>query len=152
MVALTDKISSGTAKVGDTFGLHVLSDVIVDGYIVIAKDAGGQGEVLAVTPASSHGHAGSLGLQINWAYSVSGDKVRLSSQRKTDEGENKAGVSSTMTILSWALLGPVGLFAHNWVKGHEMELDGSHPLQAYVDNTVHVASSKLAGVETGFAH
>jgi hypothetical protein len=151
-VALVDKISSGTAKIGDTFGLRVATDVVIDGYVVIAKDAGGQGEVLAVDKAGSHGHPGSLGVQIDWAYAVSGEKVKLSSQRKTDEGENKAGVSSTMTILSWALLGPVGLFAHNWVKGHEMELDSSHPLQAYVDNTVHIVSSKSADASAGFAH
>jgi hypothetical protein len=152
MVALTDKISSGTAKVGDTFGLKVIKDIVIDGYVVIAKDAGGQGEVLAVEKAGSHGHAGSLGIQIDWAYAVSGDKVRLSSQRKTSEGENKAGVSSTMTILSWVLLGPVGLFTHNWVKGHDFELDGTQPLQAYVDNTVHIVSTKQADSDAGFAH
>jgi len=151
-VTLVDKVSSGSAKIGDTFGIRVATDVVVDGYVVIAKDAGGQGEVLAVDKAGSHGHPGSLGVQIDWAYAVSGEKVRLSSQRKTDEGENKTGVSSTMTILSWALLGPVGLFAHNWVKGHEMELDSTHPLQAFVDNTVHVVSSKSADASAGFAH
>ncbi len=151
-VALTDKISSGTAKVGDTFGLKAAANVVIDGYIVIAKDAGGQGEVLAVERAGSHGHAGSLGVQINWVYAVSGEKVRLSSNRKTNEGENKSGVSSTMTILSWALLGPIGLFTHNWVKGHELEIDSTHPLQAYVDNTVHVVTAKQADSESGFAH
>jgi hypothetical protein len=152
MVALTDKISSGTAKVGDTFGLKAIKDVVIDDYVVVAKDAGGQGEVLAVEKAGSHGHAGSLGVQIDWIYAVSGEKVRLSSQRKTDEGENKAGVSSTMTILSWALLGPLGLFAHNWVKGHDFELDGAHPLQAFVDTTVHVTSARQADTDSGFAH
>ncbi len=152
VVALTDKISSGTAKVGDTFSIKAVKDVVIDGYVAIAKDAGGQGEVLAVERAGSHGHAGSLGVQIDWVYAVSGEKVRLSSQRKTDEGENKAGVSSTMTILSWALLGPIGLFTHNWVKGHDFELDGSHPLQAYVDNTVHVESSRRSDEDSGFAH
>jgi hypothetical protein len=152
MVALTDKISSGTAKVGDSFGLKAAKDVVIDGYVVIAKDAGGQGEVLAVERAGSHGHAGSLGVQINWVYAVSGEKVRLSSNRKTNEGENKSGVSSTMTILSWALLGPVGLFTHNWVKGHELEIDSTRPLQAFVDNTVHVTSSKPGDGDSGFAH
>lgn len=149
---MTDKISSGTAKVGDTFGLKATKDVVIDGYVVIAKDAGGQGEVLAVEKAGSHGHAGSLGVQINWVYAVSGEKVRLSSNRKTDQGENKSGVSSTMTILSWALLGPVGLFTHNWVKGHDLEIDSTHPLQAFVDNTVHVLSMKPADSDSGFAH
>ena len=151
-VALSDKISSGTAKVGDTFALVASKDLVIDGYVVVAKGAGGQGEILAVERAGSHGHAGSLGVQINWVYAVSGEKVRLSSNKKSDQGENKAGVSSTMTILSWALLGPLGLFTHNWVKGHELEIDGTHPLQAYVDNTVHVTSAKQADSDSGFAH
>jgi hypothetical protein len=152
VVALTDKISSGSAKVGDTFGVKVTNDIVIDGYVLIAKDAGGQGEILAVEKAGSHGHAGSLGVRLAWVYAISGEKVRLSSQRKTDEGENKSGVSSTMTILSWALLGPLGLFAHNWVKGHEMEIDGTHPLQAFVDDTVHIVSSRRTDANTGFAH
>lgn len=150
-VALTDKISSSTAKVGDTFGVRVSEDVIVDGYVVIAKDAGGQGEVMVVDRAGAHGHAGSLGVKIDWVYALDGDKVRLSSQNKTDQGENKAGASSTMTILSWALLGPVGLFAHNFVKGHDLEIDGGHPFKAFVDDSVHVTSTKQVGTNGGFA-
>ena len=58
-----------------------------------------------------------------------------------------------MTILSWALLGPVGLFTHNWVKGHELEIDSTHPLEAYVDNTVHIVSTKQSdNGSAGFAH
>jgi hypothetical protein len=152
-VTVTDKVSSGSAKVGDTFGVTTTDDVIIDGYVAIQKGAGGQGEVLAVDPAGSHGHAGSLGVKLDWVYAVDGEKVRLNCQRKTAEGENKSGVSSTMTILSWAVLGPVGLFTHNFVKGHDMVLDQTHPLTAFVDDTVHVSSATPANNNaTGFAH
>jgi nucleoid-associated protein YgaU len=151
-VQLVDKVSSGTATVGDTFAVEASNDVIVDGLVAISKGAGGQGEVLSVDRAGSHGHAGSLGIQIDWLYAVDGEKVRLSSQRKSEEGENKAGVSSTMTIVSWAFLGLPGLFVHNWVKGHEIELDGSRAIQAYVSDTVHVVSTMKADAEAGFAH
>lgn len=53
MVALTDKISSGTAKVGDTFSIRAVSDVVLDGYVVIAKDAGGQGEIPSYASANT---------------------------------------------------------------------------------------------------
>jgi len=150
-VQLVDKLSSGTAKVGDTFSITVAKDVAIDGWLVIAKGAGGQGEVLSVQQAGSHGKAGTIGLQIDWVYVVSGEKVRLSSQRKTEEGENKVGASSTATIISWAFLGLPGLFAHNFVKGRDVEIDGTRVLQAYVDNTVRVASSTHSGEEAGFA-
>lgn len=151
-VQLVDKISSGTAAVGNTFAVKVAEDIVVDGFVAIPKGASGQGEVLSVERAGSHGHAGSLGIQMDWVYALDGEKVRLSSQRKSEEGESKAGVSSTMTIVSWAFLGLPGLFVHNWVKGREIELDGTHPLQAYVDDTVHVVSTVKASSETRFAH
>jgi len=151
-VALTDKISSGTAKVGDTFGIRATRDIAIDGYVVVSKGAGGQGEVLAVEKSGSHGHAGSLGVRINWIYAVNGEKIRLANHSKTDEGENKSGVSSTMTILSWAILGPVGLFTHNFVKGHDMEIDSTHAIECFVDNSVHIVSSLRLDSNAGFAH
>jgi hypothetical protein len=151
-VAASDKVSSATAKVGDTFNVKVTQAVVVGDDVVIAKGAGGQGEVLSVEQAGSHGHAGSLGIRLNWVYAVDGKKVRLSDQRKTDEGKGEAGVSSTVTIISWAFLGLAGLFAHNFVRGHDLELDDTHPLTAYVDATVHVIAKARASADDGFAH
>ncbi len=152
---VTDKVSSGTAAVGDTFGVRVTKDVVVDGWIVVAKGAGGLGEVLKVDHAGSHGHAGSLGIQLDWVFGVDGNKIKLTSERKTQEGENKAGVSSTMTIISWAFLGIPGLFVHNWVKGHEIELTpentAEHPLSAFVDNSVYVTAQAKSDAGAGFA-
>jgi hypothetical protein len=152
-VAVTQKISSGTAAVGDKFAFQATEDVAVGGWVVVQEGAAGEGEVLSVEHAGSHGKAGNLGLQLNWVYAVDGEKMKLTSQRTTAEGKNEAGVSSTMTIASFALLGLPGLFAHNWVKGHEIELDATHPLDAYVLETVHVASTvKSDTPDAGFAH
>jgi hypothetical protein len=151
-VVLVDKISSATANVGDTFAVTTSKEVLVDSWIVIPKGANGQGEVLSVDRAGSHGHPGSIGIQMDWVYAVDGEKVKLSSQRKTSEGESKAGVSSTMTIISWAFLGLPGLFAHNFVKGKDIELDGKHPVDVFVADTVHVVSSTASTVEAGYAH
>ena len=151
----TDKVSSGTANVGDTFGLTATKDVVVDGWVVVAKGAGAMGEVLKVDRAGSHGHAGSLGIQLDWVYGVDGDKIKLSAQQKTEEGQNKAGVSSTMTIVSWAFLGLPGLFVHNWVRGHEMEINpentANHPLTAFVDSSVYVMAQNKTDAAAGFA-
>lgn len=151
-VMLTDKISSATANVGDTFAVKAADDVVVNGWIVIPKGAGGQGEVLSVDRAGSHGHPGSIGVQVDWIFAGDGEKIHLTSQRKTQEGENKVGASSTMTIVSWAFLGLPGLFAHNWVKGRDVELDGSHPIQAFTSDTVHVVASARSNSDSGFAH
>lgn len=152
---VTDTVSSGSAKVGDTFQINAAQDVVVNGYVVIAKGAGGQGEVAKVDPAGAHGHAGSLGVQMDWVYAVDGNKIRLTAQPKTQQGQGSSGASSTTTIASYVLLGPIGLFAHNFVHGHDVELNADnttqHPLSAYVDSSVYVVSDKKAMTAAGFA-
>lgn len=151
-VNLVDKISSGTANVGDTFAIVAAQDVVVGDWVVIAKGAAGQGEVVSVERAGSNGHAGSLGIQMDWIFAVDGDKVKLTSQKSTQEGEGKAGASSTMTIVSWAFLGLPGLFAHNFVKGRNIDIDSTKQFEAFVDDTVHVTAVAQATPAPGFAH
>ena len=152
---VTDTVSSATANVGDTFQINTAEDVVVQGWVAIKKGAGGQGEVVKVDRAGSHGHAGSLGIQLDWVYSVDGNKIRLTSQSKTQQGEAKGGSSSTTTIASYVLLGPVGLFAHNFVHGRDVELNADntaqHPLSAYVDSSVYVVADERAMTAAGFA-
>ena len=150
-IVVADKISSANATVGDTFAIRANEDVVVDGWVAIAKGAAGQGQILSVDRAGSHGHPGSLGVQMDWIYAVDGDKVKLTSQQKTEEGQGEGGKSSTITILSWAFLGLPGLFAHNFVKGHDITIDSTHPLKAYVDDSVYVVAATKSDAPPGFA-
>jgi len=150
-VQLVDKVSSATANVGDTFAIQAASDVVVGGWIVIARGAQGQGEVTAVDRAGSHGHAGSFGLQMDWIYDADGHKVHLSNQKKTEEGESNKGTSSTVTVVSALLLGIPGLFAHNFVKGKNVEIDSTRTLQSFVDESVLVAPTAQATSAPDFA-
>ncbi|MGA7356893.1 MAG: hypothetical protein WBW76_15830 [Candidatus Cybelea sp.] len=151
-VVVTNQISSATAKVGDTFQITAKKAVIVGGWVAIEKGAPGQGEILAVTRAGSHGKPGSLGIQMDWIYAADGEKVKLGNQSSTQEGEGKTGVASTMTILSYALLGPLGLFTHNFVKGKDVVVDDTHPLQTYISDSVYViATTRAISADSGFA-
>jgi hypothetical protein len=152
-IRLIDTISSSNANVGDTFQFRADSDVVVNGWIVVAKGAPGQGEVISVDRAGSHGHAGNLGLKFDYIYSVDGKKIRLTATNKKQEGDQRGGASSTATVTSTLLLGPVGLFAHNWVKGRDVTIDNTRSLDAYVDSTVHiVAKSRGLDPNAGYAH
>jgi hypothetical protein len=151
-VVVTNPISSATAKVGDTFEITAKEAVVVGGWVAIGKGAPGQGEILAVTQAGSHGKPGSLGVQMDWIYAADGEKVKLGNQNSTQEGEGKTGVASTMTILSYALLGPLGLFTHNFVKGKDVVVDDTHPLQTYISDSVYViATTRAENTDSGFA-
>ena len=89
---------------------------------------------------------------MNRIYAVDGEKIRLTSQNVNEGGESKAGESSTVTIISWATLGLAGLFANNFVKGKDVTVDSSHPLKAYVDDSVYiVAKNRSSAPGSGFA-
>lgn len=150
-VQVTEPISSATANVGDTFAVHAVNEVDVNGWIVISKGAAGEGEVLSVDHAGSHGHPGSLGLQMDWIFASDGERIQLTNQSTTQVGESKAGVASTVTILSWVFLGLPGLFAHNFVKGRDVVVDATHIFQEYVSTTVHVVATQHTANQ-GFAH
>lgn len=50
-VRMVDTIDSGSANVGDTFEFKADDNVIVNGYVVVARGAEGRGEVVSVAPA-----------------------------------------------------------------------------------------------------
>lgn len=74
---VTSVVSSRTAHVGDTVKLAVAEDVIVDGYVLIARGAEGKGTVDAVQPAQMDGVQGQLRVSYKWVRAVDGSKIRV---------------------------------------------------------------------------
>ena len=150
-IILDAPISSSSAQVGDTFAFKAAKDVITNGYVVIQKGAQGEGQIALAERAGGNGHPGKLGLQFNWIAGVDGSKIQLTDTPHTDEGEAKKGASSTASIATYILLGPLGLFAHNFVKGRDITLDERSKITAYVDHTVHISSQTPETAQPGFA-
>jgi hypothetical protein len=73
MLHVASPVSSKTAHVGDLVRLVVARDVIVNGYVVIARRAEGKGVVDAVQPAHMSGVPGQLRIRYKWVLAV--DKV-----------------------------------------------------------------------------
>lgn len=153
-IRMVDTVDSGTANVGDTFEFKTDDNVVVNGFVVIARGAAGHGTVTSVDRAGSHGHPGSLGIRLDYVYAVDGEKIRLMADNKKTVGEQRKGASSTATIIGYATLGVGGLFAHNFVKGRNVTLDPAKTFSAYVVSTVHVVSNQraVAAGDDGFAH
>lgn len=147
-VKAADAVSSATAQVGETFEIRAVQPVLVDGWVVIPEGSRGQAEVVAVHPAEKHGIGGKLEVKYDWVYSADGGKIQLSDAPGAQTGISAKGASSTATIASTVILGPVGLFAHNFVKGRDVVLDQSRPLQTFTDHTVHV-SAQNQSTQTG---
>lgn len=153
VVHLTQDISSSSAHLGDKFGFSAVNDVVANGYIVVAAGAQGIGEIANVEEAGSNAHSGKLGLKFDYIYAVDGEKIRLSQTNNTAEGEGNKGAASTATIASYALLGPLGLFAHNFIHGRDATITPKQTFTMFVDDTVHVeASQRPQHSDNDFAH
>jgi hypothetical protein len=151
-IALTDQLASNSAHVGDRFQFHSLEDVTVDGWVIIPKGALGEGEILHAESAGGNGHPGKLQLQFDWIYSADNLKVKLSDVPATSNGDAAKGGASTATIASYLVLGPLGLFAHNFVHGKDVVVKPDQKIQVYVAHSVHVTPTARVSSADGFAH
>lgn len=151
-IALTDELASNTAHLGDRFQFRALDDVAVDGWVVIPRGSLGEGEVTQAEPAGSNGHPGKIKLQFDWIYGADNLKIRLSDVPEANRGDGQKGAASTATIASYVLLGPIGLFAHNFVHGKDAIVTPDRAIPVYVAQTVHVRPNYRLSSGDGFAH
>lgn len=136
-VHVVQTLSSGTATVGTPFTFVAATNVIVNNHVVIKKGANGSGRVASVEKA--HGKsAGKMSLQLTSVHAVDGTLVPLSGTHGNMHGNPEKGKASTATVAATILLGPIGLFAHNMVKGKDVTVSPDHTIQAWVASTTRV--------------
>jgi hypothetical protein len=85
-------------RVGDTVDLLVVSDVVVDGEVVIEAGAKARGEITTSRERNFIGIAGKLGLAVRSVQAVDGTTV-LMSGTKLSEGKNKMVVSIGLSLV-----------------------------------------------------
>ena len=151
-VSLIEPISSNTAHAGDKIHFKAIDDVTVDSWVVIARDAIGEGSVISAEGAGGNGHPGKIALQFDWIYGADGLKIKLSDVASNANGDAAKGAASTAAIASYLVLGPLGLFAHNWVHGKDVTVKTDQKIAIYVAQTVHVTPKTKVSSTDGFAH
>lgn len=130
-IHLLQSLSSGNATVGERFPIQAAAPVVVGDRVVIAKGAGGVGRVASVSKA--HGKsAGQLTFEFLSIHSVDGSPIALSAIPRDSQGNAEKGKASTATIAATIALGPIGLLAHNLVKGKDINIDSSRTISAWV--------------------
>jgi hypothetical protein len=150
-VSLQEPISSASAQVGDQVEVRVVNEVDIAGWLVIPAGSPGHATVTTVDHAGSNGHGGQLGLSIDWVFSEDGGRVALSPTNHASENGQEKGAASTATILSYVLLGPLGLFAHNFVRGRDVTIDTNKVFAVFVDHDILVATAaKATSPSAGF--
>lgn len=117
---------------------------------MIPEGSPGHATVTMVDHAGGNGHGGKLGLSIDWVFSQDGGRIALSPTSHASESGQRRGAASTATIVSYVLLGPLGLFAHNFVRGRDVTLNTQQVFTVFVDHDVEVATRTKATEPAGF--
>ena len=137
VVQLDAPVTSSESRLDDIVNVHVVGAVNVSGYMVIANNAKGRGRVVKADPAGGHGHPGTIGIAIDYVYSVDGLKVKLKNVPFYAKGEQTRGDAAVVGFFTFGL-------GSNAVRGGDATLDTSRTLLTSVDGTVHVRSSQAA--------
>ena len=151
-VTLVEPVSSNTAHAGDKIHFKAIDDVTVDSWVVIPRDAVGEGSVVSAEGAGGNGHPGKIQLQFDWIYGADALKIKLSDVAANANGDAAKGAASTAAIASYLVLGPLGLFAHNWVHGKDVTVKPDQKIAIYVAQTGHVTPKTKVSSTDGFAH
>lgn len=102
-VMLEQDLSSATNKIGDTFKVSLVRDVVAGGRIVIPQGTAGQGEVTFAGGKGGFGRAGLLMVALRSLDFADGRTVALEG-RARQEGKDRSGAM----VATWVA---VGIFA-----------------------------------------
>jgi hypothetical protein len=92
-------------------------------------------------------------MSIDWVYDASGNKIQLSETNHASETGDSKGSASTVTILSYLFLGPLGLFAHNFVHGRDVTIGPDKTFTVFVDHDVNMhVTQRALDPGQGFEH
>jgi hypothetical protein len=132
-VRLVHSISSGTATPGQRFAFQAAEPVMVGNQVVISKGALGSGHVVDASKAQGKS-AGKMTLAFDTIHAVDGSLVSLTEDSSV-AGNAEKGKASTATIAATIALGPIGLLAHNMVKGKDITVTSDKSFPAWVKRT-----------------
>jgi hypothetical protein len=123
-VVTTEEISSKTATEDDPLNFKVDEDVKINGVVVIAKDSLVKGTVASAKKSGFFGRGGNLGIRIESAITVDGQKLKLRSA-KGKEGGDKTGTTVALVVL----FGPLGFLK----KGKQAIIKPGTQIKVYTD-------------------
>jgi hypothetical protein len=110
--------------------------VVVDNRVVITKGALGTGHVVRVSKAQGKS-AGEITLEFTSIHAADGTTVALT-EKSSAKGNAEKGKASTATIAATIALGPLGLFAHNMVKGKDVTITPKSNFPAWIKSNTTV--------------
>src|SRR5262249_39649401 len=74
-VRTTEGVSSDTARVGDVVPMEVLSDVLINGRVIVRQGSPAVGEISRVKEARTMGRRGHVALTLNYVEAITGEHL-----------------------------------------------------------------------------
>lgn len=142
---LAENLSSQLNKTGEQVNFHVLSDIFVQGKMVIAQGTNTKGRILDAKPAKSWGKSGKLAVGIESTTAVDGSLVVLTSS--ISDNEDWSPMAAGGAIVGALAFGPVGLAMGGGIKGKKVDIPKGTIVTVFVAENTEINIKKDKGIE-----
>lgn len=124
----TNPLSSKDAQVGQSVGMRVKYDVMVDGRAVIKAGANGSAQVTTAEHRKGLGKEGSLAIKPTVVQAVDGQMVLLTSNGSSSTGTDTKGATISLAVV----ISPLFLLK----KGKDATIPAGYEMQATVASEI----------------
>jgi hypothetical protein len=138
---LSRNLSSADAKTGDTVDFEVLEDVLVDGTLVVPREAVAIGTITLAQAKRRMARGGKLDVEIDYVRITNGDKVTLRAVKENSGGGHTGAMTGAMVataIVVWPAA-PFFLFMH----GKDTTMPKGTEITAYVNGEIKLDRAKF---------
>jgi PDZ domain len=146
-VRTVEGVSSESARVGDVVPMEVLSDVIVNGFVVVKQGSPAVGEISRAQEARTLGRRGKVALTLNYVEAVTGEHILVGGNR-SEKGDGKVAKLTAEIALTTAATG--GLIGALWLfeKGHDSFIPPGTAFSVYTAGDTRINPSLLSAAHT----
>lgn len=121
-IKLVTPINTKTLKTGDKVEYQVASDINVNGSVVFAQGAPGEGTVNKVTPARNFGRDAKIDIDFAQIRAIDGTQVDTFLGEEAKKEMKSVAMAAGASVAGMALLGPVGIVTGAFVSGKDINL------------------------------
>ncbi|WP_333594052.1 hypothetical protein [Anaerospora hongkongensis] len=128
---------------GDKFTFQASEDVYVNGVLVIAKGAVGEGKILKVQQARNFGRDAKLDLSFDTLQAFDGTEVQTILGDKAKEETKSLAKAAGATVAGLIVLGPVGVVGGAFIHGKDVTIPAGAELYIQTKSEASVYGLKV---------
>lgn len=123
-VRIDKELHSGKRRTrrGETFPYQLLDELSYGGRVLLAKGTRAEGTVTSVRARGPFGKSGRMTLDFGSIRLASGERVRLVSNRTSEEASKMAATAAGTSAGGMIVLGPIGVVGGLFMKGRDIHI------------------------------